>query len=351
MLFVPLQFVVAMLLLVLFAAVVRREDGGRANRPFLALILLSAVQSVLSGLRWGYGIDEFRLLMPLGAACVPPLAYLGVARLVRKSRTSTAARLGWHALPAVVVAVLVAVAPVAIDGALIAIFVGYAGAILLLMRDGTDALRMAPFEGAEPAYRAVLFAAMGLLLSASIDLFVALDLAWTEGEAALKAITVGNLGALLILATAAGAASRSHAPAESVDSVPGPKPQAGSVDSVPEPEPPADSGTMAALEALMAERHVYRDIDLNLDRLSRKLAIPARQISTAINRAAGKNVSQYVNEYRIAEACALLEGTERPVTEIMFEVGFQTKSNFNREFRRVTDMTPLAWRQRANRAP
>jgi AraC-like DNA-binding protein len=30
----------------------------------------------------------------------------------------------------------------------------------------------------------------------------------------------------------------------------------------------------------------------------------------------------------------------------MFEVGFQTKSNFNREFRRVTDMTPLAWRER-----
>jgi AraC-like DNA-binding protein len=70
-----------------------------------------------------------------------------------------------------------------------------------------------------------------------------------------------------------------------------------------------------------------------------------RQISAAINRATGKNVSQYVNEFRIAEACALLVETDKPVTEIMLDVGFQTKSNFNREFRRVTNMTPVQWRQ------
>jgi len=98
---------------------------------------------------------------------------------------------------------------------------------------------------------------------------------------------------------------------------------------------------------LMKDRHAYRDVDLNLDRLARKLAIPARQISAAINRATGKNVSQYVNEHRIAEACLLLAETEKPVTEIMFDVGFQTKSNFNREFRRVTDTTPLEWRDRS----
>jgi AraC-like DNA-binding protein len=28
----------------------------------------------------------------------------------------------------------------------------------------------------------------------------------------------------------------------------------------------------------------------------------------------------------------------------MLESGFQTKSNFNREFRRVTHRTPIAWR-------
>ncbi len=105
---------------------------------------------------------------------------------------------------------------------------------------------------------------------------------------------------------------------------------------------------MAAIDALMQAKHVYRAVDLNLDRLARKAGIPARQISIAINRATGKNVSQYVNEQRIAEACQLLAETERSVTEIMFDVGFQTKSNFNREFKRVTEMTPLQWRERAS---
>ncbi|AOG12793.1 helix-turn-helix domain protein (plasmid) [Agrobacterium sp. RAC06] len=85
-----------------------------------------------------------------------------------------------------------------------------------------------------------------------------------------------------------------------------------------------------------------------IDRLARKALIPARQISTAINRTTGKNFSQYVNEFRIAEACRLLAETKKLVTEVMLDVGFQTKSNFNREFRRVTDMTPA--QRRAKRA-
>lgn len=96
----------------------------------------------------------------------------------------------------------------------------------------------------------------------------------------------------------------------------------------------------------METKRVYRDIDLNLDLLARKMGVPARQISMAINNATGKNVSQFVNEFRVAEACDLLVKTKKPVIEIMLDVGFLSKSNFNREFRRVTDTTPLAWRQK-----
>ena len=34
------------------------------------------------------------------------------------------------------------------------------------------------------------------------------------------------------------------------------------------------------------------------------------------------------------------------VTAAMFDSGFQTKSNFNREFRRVTSLNPAAWREK-----
>ena len=333
MLFVPLPFVVAILLITLFTAVVRRDDEGPANRPFLALILVSVFQSVISGLRWGYGVQEVMYLAPLGAATVPPLAYAGVMVLARKNHQPLLRRLALHAGPALVIVVLLVTWRDAIDLALVAIFVAYAIAILLLMRSGTDALRLAPFEGAALAFRAILFAAFALLFSAAVDIFVLLDLAWTQGEYARPVISIGNLALLAILSIAAASASASRRPVETVD--------AGST-----PELADDKETVAAVHSLMETKRVYRDVELNLDRLARKLGIPARQISTAINRATGKNVSQYVNEHRVAEACRLLAETGRSVTEIMFEVGFQTKSNFNREFRRVTEMTPLEWRER-----
>ncbi len=60
-----------------------------------------------------------------------------------------------------------------------------------------------------------------------------------------------------------------------------------------------DSKTMEAIETIMCEKRLFRDPDLTLNRLSRRLGIPSRQISGAINRTLGRNVSQAVNEYRI----------------------------------------------------
>ncbi|MNY61663.1 HTH-type transcriptional activator Btr [compost metagenome] len=73
--------------------------------------------------------------------------------------------------------------------------------------------------------------------------------------------------------------------------------------------------------------------------------MPARRISNAINRIHGISVSQYVNNYRVEEACRLLLTTEEAITQIAFEAGFLTKSNFNREFLRVTGKSPSSWRE------
>jgi AraC-like DNA-binding protein len=145
-------------------------------------------------------------------------------------------------------------------------------------------------------------------------------------------VAVGNLIALLILSIAGAVVVRGRAPAEADP-------------AQPPLEEPGDQQILGVVRALIEARRLHRDPDLNLDRLARKAVIPARQISAAINRATGKNVSQFVNDFRIAEACALLVGTERSVTEISLAVGFQTKSNFNREFRRVTGTTPVQWRE------
>jgi AraC-like DNA-binding protein len=85
-------------------------------------------------------------------------------------------------------------------------------------------------------------------------------------------------------------------------------------------------------------------IPASISALAWRLGLPARAVSQAVNRVYGMSVSQYVNNFRVAEACRLLTQTDMPVTRIVFEAGFMTKSNFNREFLRVTGASPTAFR-------
>ena len=68
----------------------------------------------------------------------------------------------------------------------------------------------------------------------------------------------------------------------------------------------------------------------------------AKQLSATINRATGGNVSRYVNGFRIRHACERLKAGDN-VTSAMLNSGFNTKSNFNREFLRTTGYSPRVW--------
>ena len=103
-----------------------------------------------------------------------------------------------------------------------------------------------------------------------------------------------------------------------------------------------DTELMARLNRLLAEEQLYLDPGLTLARLAKQLRMPTKRVSTAINRATGENVSRFINGFRIRRACERLDAGDN-VTTAMLESGFNTKSNFNREFLRVTGSTPSAW--------
>lgn len=58
---------------------------------------------------------------------------------------------------------------------------------------------------------------------------------------------------------------------------------------------------------------------------------------------------EYMNSYRIHKALAMLEQTSLPVTEIAYECGFHDMGGFIREFRKLTETTPLQYRKRFER--
>ncbi|AZO10091.1 MULTISPECIES: AraC family transcriptional regulator [unclassified Mesorhizobium] len=338
MIFVPLPFVVALLLLILLVRILQGEQSSQANRPFLALVGLCAVQSILVGLRWGYDVLDLRFLMPVVASCLPPLVLASFRSLIHHDAAEADGVRWLHAAPPVVIVGLLLLAPALIDAALIVIFVGYALAVLSLGRAGPDALDEARFDGAIAAHRALVIAAASLCLSALFDLVVLLDFEWSRGKNAAFLVSNANLLGLFLFGITAIVAARARAtPMPPIET------EAASIAA-------QDREVLDRIDKLLVEQKLSRDENLTLSRLARRAGVPARRISGAVNRLAGKNVSQYINDFRVAEACRLLHETDLSVTAAMLESGFQTKSNFNREFRRVTALSPANWREKARSA-
>lgn len=53
-----------------------------------------------------------------------------------------------------------------------------------------------------------------------------------------------------------------------------------------------------------------------------------------------KTFTQFLNEVRIAQACKLLRNTDLNISQVCFESGYNNVSNFNRQFKRITETTP-----------
>ncbi|QIB33353.1 helix-turn-helix domain-containing protein [Ancylobacter pratisalsi] len=361
MIFVPLPFIVTLLLVLLAIRLARREeDAGQHHALFLALIGTYALQSVLVGLRWGYDVRAVMPLQAVLASFIAPLAYVAFRSLV----AGEDARPAWnwpHLVgPPLLVAALYFMQPSPLGLVIVVIFLGYGAALGWMARRGPDGLVAARLDGAVRSYRALLVTASALIGSALTDIAISLDLDQTGGRHAPVIIALANVLALLLLGGAAAAADTGAQERLASPDEDDPDGEDGedigeardvSLGAAPGEHAEQDAAILAALETLMGAGRLFADVDLNLGRLARRLGLPARRVSQAINRAHAVSVSHYVNGFRVREAQRLLETGDLPVTRIMFEAGFLTKSNFNREFRRVTGMSPSQWREARHSPP
>lgn len=62
--------------------------------------------------------------------------------------------------------------------------------------------------------------------------------------------------------------------------------------------------------------------------------------------ATGRNFSDLVGKLRLAYARRLLETSDKPISDICYEVGFTNLSNFNRHFLNDMGESPRRYRQR-----
>ncbi|WP_250463749.1 AraC family transcriptional regulator [Microbulbifer litoralis] len=102
------------------------------------------------------------------------------------------------------------------------------------------------------------------------------------------------------------------------------------------------------IDGAMRRDKPYLQPDITLDILAAHLAMPARDLSMVINRHFGINFYEFINRYRIDEACRLLRsagGRDKTITDIYLEIGFNSKSVFNTFFKKIVGMTPSQYRQ------
>lgn len=84
--------------------------------------------------------------------------------------------------------------------------------------------------------------------------------------------------------------------------------------------------------------------DVNLDSLSQLCHVSSSHFRRLFKQVLGWSPMDYVQKVRIDRACVLLYGGDLSMAEISQQVGYPSLSSFNRQFRRLHDMSPNQWR-------
>ncbi|HLN75260.1 MAG: helix-turn-helix domain-containing protein [Methylococcaceae bacterium] len=103
---------------------------------------------------------------------------------------------------------------------------------------------------------------------------------------------------------------------------------------------------MHRIEAQVTGKKMFLDPELTLEQIALAVNDKERNISQAINILQHRNVNDYINHLRINHACLLLlADKDKPVFEVMYESGFNTKGTFNLAFKKAVGKTPTQFRE------
>jgi len=108
------------------------------------------------------------------------------------------------------------------------------------------------------------------------------------------------------------------------------------------------NAALSKLKQYMVEERPFLNPSLTIQDVSAAIEIPVRDLSLLINHKLEQHFYDFVNTYRIENAMDILkDGTKSKVTilEILYEVGFNSKSSFNTAFKKHTGNTPTSYRK------
>jgi len=109
---------------------------------------------------------------------------------------------------------------------------------------------------------------------------------------------------------------------------------------------PAPNGAEPA--DILRARNFIRECSadpLSLRGVARAAGLSAGHLSEKFKNVTGSKFVDYVARIRFEKACECLAKEQKRVSEIAFEVGFQSLSQFNRIFKKLSGKSPTEYRQ------
>ncbi len=111
-------------------------------------------------------------------------------------------------------------------------------------------------------------------------------------------------------------------------------------------EPPQVEST-SGNSLLRAKAYVDENLaeDLKLADVAKRAGVSRAQLQRIFSQTLGMSYSAYLTTARMQKAKALLAGTDRPITDIAFDVGYNDSNYFSTAFRKHEGITPRQYRK------
>ncbi len=90
--------------------------------------------------------------------------------------------------------------------------------------------------------------------------------------------------------------------------------------------------------------HEHSDDELSLTKVAKFSNISGNHLSEKFKEVTGFNFVDYIARKRVGKARDLLWNSNLRISEIAFAVGFQSLSQFNRVFKKLTEKSPSQFR-------
>ena len=84
--------------------------------------------------------------------------------------------------------------------------------------------------------------------------------------------------------------------------------------------------------------------ELSLSKVAKVVNVSANHLSEKFKQVTGVNFVEYIARTRFEKACDLLRNSDLRISEIAFAVGFQSLSQFNRVFKKLSEESPTQYR-------